>query len=242
MRKILFIIASILITTSAFAQSKNVSVIDTPTAFTLGRGVYQIQAMVYGGGGVELKASVGLIKNLYLGVSFDVQHLIGFETPQVNIPGVVLKFKITDGWKNFPLAISFGYDSFYYGSEGLLEDRAVNEYNKMIYGPYFVLTHTFFLFHSEQYLSFGVRLPVQPYFIPNDTSYFLSLDIPLGNSFRIKGEIERVFWNFSRSTKWMFNFGIRYTYNDQLGIELGFMWQFDQPIDRVLRVVYIDSF
>ena len=107
------IIASAL---SVSAQTKTTMVIDTPTAFTIARGTYQVSMLAYDEGGAELKTFIGLHDNLYLGLSVDVQHAIGRDKPEPNVPGVIARLKFTDGWPTFPISIACGYDSFYMGS------------------------------------------------------------------------------------------------------------------------------
>ncbi len=232
------IIASAL---SVSAQTKTTMVIDTPTAFTIARGTYQVSMLAYDEGGAELKTFIGLHDNLYLGLSVDVQHAIGRDKPEPNVPGVIARLKFTDGWPTFPISIACGYDSFYMGSEGRTEDYS-NDLNRMIYGPYLAITSPIYLFDSEQYISYGIRVPTQPNYVPDDTSYFLSLDIPLGLSFRLRGEMERVFWNFHRPDEWLYNAGIMYSYLDQLGIEFDIMFQDDHSPNRIIKVVYHGEF
>ncbi len=128
--------------------------IDTPTAFTLPRGSYQFSILAYDEGGVEFKTIIGLHDNIFLGVSFDMEHAIGKDKPDPNVPGVIARVKLTDGWQRFPISLAFGYDSFYLGSVGKVEDSGNNEeydvdkdnnLNRMIYGPYFVITKPVYL-------------------------------------------------------------------------------------------------
>ncbi|MCP4135681.1 MAG: hypothetical protein GY754_32230 [bacterium] len=224
-----------------FSQSKSTVVIDTPTAYTIGRGTYKVSFLGYDNGGVELKTVIGLHDNIYLGISFDVQNLIDKDTPKPNVPGVIARIKICDSSPPFPPAIAIGYDSFYSGQEGRTENPQ-NVLNRMIYGPYLAFTSPIYLFDSQQFVSYGIRLPVQPVFEGNDTSYFLALDIPMGESFRFKTEIERVYWNFQRNDDWLLNFGIRYSYMDHLGIEFDLMFQQHENPNRMIRIEYHDEF
>ncbi|MFC1670455.1 hypothetical protein ACFL20_08675 [Spirochaetota bacterium] len=226
---------------SVFGQSKNTTVVDTPTAFTLGRGFYQVSLLGYDNGGVEFKTFIGLHDNLFFGISFDMQGAIGKEKPQPNIPGVVARLKFTDGWESFPISIAIGYDSFYLGGEGEV-NNTYNELNRMIYGPYFVITKPIYLFESEQYISFGMRLPAQPYFVPRDTSYFLSFDIPLGEFFRVKFEIERLYWNLQRAEQTLFNFGLVYSYQNTLAIEVDLMLHQNEKLNRMIKLIYTNEF
>jgi len=229
---------------------RNTMVIDTPTAYTITRGTYQVSILGYDGGGMELKTFIGLHDNIFLGVSFDVQHAIGKERTDPNVPGVVAKIKMTDGWEYFPISIAVGYDSFFIGEQGRVyfnetepgeNNYSDNELNRMIYGPYFVVTKPIYLLDDEQHVSFGMRVPTQPNYVPEDTSYFVSLDIPMSQYFMFKMEGERVYYDFSRPREWLFNTGFRYSYMN-LGVELGLLFQHDEPVHRIVRIEYRDEF
>jgi len=224
-----------------FSQSRSTVLIDTPTAYTIGQGTYKVSSLLYENGGLELKTVIGLHDIIYLGISVDFQNLIGKENPRPNIPGVIAKIKFTDGKPPFLPAIAIGYDSFYSGIPGKTINRA-NELDRMIYGPYLALTSPVYLFDEEQFVSYGIRIPTQPYFEGDDTSYFLGFDVPIGESFRIKTEVERVYWNFDRFSHWLLNFGIRYTYMEQLGVEFDLILQKNQNPNRVIRIEYINNF
>ncbi len=232
-------------------QLHDTSVIDTPTAYTIGRGTFQVSVLGYDNGGVETKALIGLHDNLFLGISFDVQNAIGKDRTEPNVPGVIARLKITDGWEAFPISIAFGYDSFYVGSEGRVARNVTpeneteyddNELNRMIYGPYFVITKPIYLFDDEQHIHFGMRVPTQPNYVPEDSSYFIGLDIPLGEFFAFKAEGERIYYDFSRGHEWLGNVGLKYTYMSNLGIEFGLLFQHDEPVNRVIRVEYRNVF
>jgi len=215
--------------------------IDTPTAYTITRGTYALSLFGYDQGGLELKAFIGLSDYIYLGVSSDIEHAIGKEPPLFNVPGVVAKVKFTDGWESFPISIAAGYDSFYIGTPGKKENSS-NDLNRMMYGPFFVITKPIFLLDSEQHISGGLRVPTQPNFDPGATSYFTSFDIPLGSYFTVKGETERIYYNFGRASDWLANLGMKYTYMTRFSIEFDMMFQYDKSINRIIRVEYSDEF
>ncbi|MCU0847303.1 MAG: hypothetical protein MUD12_05395 [Spirochaetes bacterium] len=266
-KHLLIFVGLLLISSGAYAQTKRPNVIDTPTAFTIGRGTYEFNFLGYDNGGVNFKTFVGLHDAMFLGASTDIQNLIGKDKPRFNIPGVVTKIKFTDGTENFPIGIAIGYDSFYIGKDGKVYDtidkkkgflfppyygykylrkkyssKSKNQLDRTIYGPYAVITNTIYLFDSEQYISYGARVPTQPDFIPKDSSYFLGIDVPLGEYFRIKAETERVYWNLGRTKKWLVNFGVRYTYLEQLSIEFDLLLQTNRTLNRVLRIEYHGEF
>lgn len=228
-----------------FSQGKQTVIIDTPTAFTIGRGTYKLSLLEYDNGGMEFKTFLGLHDIVFLGISCDVQNAIGRDKPAFNVPGVIARLKFTDGWEVFPIAIAIGYDSFYTGSEGREEDMTETEeddLNRVIYGPYLVFTGSIYVFDSEQYLSLGVRTPTQPSYKPDNTSYFASLDIPLGEFFRFQLEMERVFWNFRMHEDWLYNVGIKYNYFDKIGFEIAVMMEKGEMPNRVIRIEYHDEF
>ncbi|NMB63985.1 MAG: hypothetical protein GYA16_03860 [Spirochaetes bacterium] len=243
MRKIIITILFITFTHYVYAQYyiRNTTVIDTPTAYTIARGTYQLSFLGYDNGGVELKAFIGLHNNFFLGASLDIQNAIGKDDPDPNVPGVVGKIKFTDGWEMFPISFAIGYDSFYIGEEGKTYNSK-NELNQMIYGPYFVITKPIYLFNDEQHIHFGMRIPTQPEYVPEDTSYFLALDIPLGEIFIFKAEMERVYYNFDRADEWLYNVVMRYSYMQRLGIEFDVLFQKDENPNRIIRIEYINEF
>jgi hypothetical protein len=220
---------------------RNTTVIDTPTAYTIGRGTYQVSFFSYDDGGLELKTIIGLHDNIFLGVSVDAQNAIGKDEAEPNVPGVIAKLKFTDGWERFPISLAVGYDSFYIGKEGKTYNDN-NELNRMIYGPYFAVTKPIYLLDDEQHIHFGVRVPTQPDYVPEDSSYFLSLDVPLGEYFIFKAEGERIYYDFSRNDDWLLNFGIRYSYYAQLGLEFDVILQQGERANRIIRIEYKDEF
>ncbi|TAL38992.1 MAG: hypothetical protein EPN93_02635 [Spirochaetes bacterium] len=227
----------------AFAQNyiRNTVEIDSPTAFTIEKGTYQVSFLGYDNGGMELKTFIGLHNNLFLGVSFDMQNAIGKDKPKPNVPGVIAKLKFTDGWETFPISIAAGYDSFYIG-EAARTENADNELNRMIYGPYFVVTKPIYLLNDEQHISVGIRTPTQPHYVPKDTAYFVGLDVPLGQYFIFKAESERIYYNFRRAYEWLWNLGMRYSYMGHLAIEFDILLQSREPANRIIRIEYNDAF
>ena len=232
-----------LVEASLFAESysRTTYVIDSPTAFTLEKGMYQFSCLAYDRGGLELKAFMGLHDNLYLGASFDIQSALGKDDPEPHAPGVIAKIKFTDGPERFPISLAIGYDSFYIGQEGRTYNNE-NKLNRMIYGPYFVITKPIYLIDEEQHVHAGVRVPVQPYYVPEDASYFVSFDVPLGNSVIFKAEGDRIYCDFSRSREWMLNLGLKYSYLNHIGVEFDFLMQKKSRSNRVLRIEYTDEF
>ena len=131
MKHIVFLLIVCFSINGLYAQNKSTVGIDTPTAYTIEKGTYLATLLGYDGGGIELKTIIGLHNNIYLGAAFDIQSAIGKEDAKPNIPGVIARLKFTDGWKTFPISVAIGYDSFYLGKEGKVNNLN-NELRKYI--------------------------------------------------------------------------------------------------------------
>ena len=214
--------------------------VDTPTAFTMYRGEFNIGIWGYDNGGILTRTTLGVHDNIFLGVTFDVENLIGDDKVQFNIPGVLARIKITDGWDTFPLLIAVGYDAFYDAfNQKVYSVDNIN--SRLIFGPYLVVTKPVYLFNQEQHFHFGIRLPVQPTYAPQDTSFFAGFDIPIG-PFIPMFEIERVFFDASRLSQTLFNVGFRYHLYENFALELNFILNLDAPASRILTFDYIGTF
>ena len=225
---------------SQLQANPQLDIVDTPTASTLTKGNYDISLWGYNNGGIFTRAIMGVHDNIFLGVSFDVQHVIGSDKIVFNIPGVIARVKITDGWEEFPLLCAFGYDAFY-TNDAIQPSQVSWTTMRMIYGPYAVVSKPVFLFNHEQHISMGLRVPVQPAFSPNDTSMFISFDFPIGK-FVPMIEIERVFFNANRLSELLFNVGLRFELSEELSFELNMMFGMNKQFSRVVTFEYTGVF
>ncbi len=213
--------------------------VDSVNATTLSSRSYYIATTLYTQGSLHTKAILGVHDNIYLGVSFDIQSLVGIGRIAVNIPGVVAKFKITDGWEKFPILIAFGYDSFYTGNEG--RTNSANPLNKIIYGTYISFTKPLFILEGTQHIHFGVKMPIQPHVKPEDTALFLSIDIPIGYIVPIV-EISRLYLTRNRINQALFNVGVQLNFIDNLVLQFSLMFAHKEPIERILTLQYSNEF
>ena len=221
------------------AMVPQLDLIDSITAVTLPQGAYDLSVSAYTAGGILMKTVIGLHDNVYLGASFDIEHLIGDERIRFNVPGVVAKIKLTEGWDSFPMLVSIGYDSFYTGNEG----KAVSEnpLNRVIYGPYISITKPIFLFSEEQHFHFGIRMPVQPNYTPQDTALFISFDAPIG-IFVPMFEINRLYFSTKRLNEILFNLGLKLNIFDHLSFELNFLIGYKTKVNRIFVLEYASQF
>lgn len=222
-----------------YGATPQLDTVDTPTAATMYRGGYDLSVWGYENGGIFSRSLIGLHDNIFIGVSFDIQHVIGNETPVFNIPGVAARVKFTDGFGNFPLLIAAGYDAFY--PDATLNLASDSIHSRLVYGPYIVFTKPVFMAGSEQHIHWGYRLPIQPYYSLEDSSIFLAFDFPIG-VFIPMFEVEKIFFSTSRFNEIQCNFGFRFNLYETFAIELGFIMGIKTPSSRILTFNFSGSF
>ena len=222
------------------AAVPNLDLVDSVTAVTLPRASYDIALTAYANGSMQMKAILALHDNFYLGASFDTENIIGNGDVQVHIPGVIAKLKLTNGWESFPLLVAFGYDSFYLGDNGRVEDNP-NPLARIIYGPYVALSKPIFLLGGEQHLHLGVRMPVQPNYVPGDTALYLGFDFPMGFLIPMF-ELNRVYFSGGRLEEVLFNLGFKLNIVENFSLELNFLFGLQENIGRVIVLEYVNFF
>ena len=216
-----------------------IDAVNTQPDVTLKRGEFDVAVSAYDGGGLLNRNILGVHDNVYLGVAFDAENAIGENNAKFNIPGVLGKVKITDGWQDFPILLAVGYDAFYAGRRGKAQNE--NPYNRMILGPYFTVTKPIYLFGQEQHLHTGIRTPIQPTYTPEDTELYFGIDFPIGQFVPIF-EIQRVFFDSNRLKETLFNVGLRFDFFDHLAFEVDFMMGIGQKTNRMIVFEYLDRF
>ncbi|GAB4430332.1 MAG: hypothetical protein OHK0011_12960 [Turneriella sp.] len=216
-----------------------VDAVNTHTAVTLKRGEFNVAGTLYDGGGIMNRNILGVHDNIYLGVAFDAENAIGEQNAKFNIPGVLAKAKLTDGWADFPILLAVGYDAFYAGSRGKVQTD--NPYNRMIFGPYFTITKPIYLLGEEQHVHAGIRVPIQPVYTPEDTEMYFGLDFPIGQFVPIF-EIQRIVFDSSRLKEALFNLGLRFHIFEHLAIEVDLIMGIGQKTNRMIVLEYLDRF
>ncbi|MDH5721446.1 MAG: hypothetical protein OEZ13_12640 [Spirochaetia bacterium] len=233
-----FFAVFLFITAKSYSIIPQLDVVDTPTAITLPRATYNLSFWGYENGGILTKAVMGLSDGVYLGASFDVQNAIGAGKPKFNVPGVIAKIRLTEGWQDYPFFLAFGYDAYY---TGRTKEGEITLENRIIYGPHISFTKPIFLLGGEQHFHMGVRVPVQPGYLSKDTEVYAGFDFPIGY-FVPMIEIERVFFNSKRSREVLMNIGLRFNILEGLAVELDLMTGFDRRPTRMLIFEFMGYF
>lgn len=236
----LFTVLIFLVSQAVMAIIPNTDSIDTQNAVTIPRASFNISVWGYNNGGLLTKTIIGLHDHFYLGASFDIENAIGDGQPKLNIPGVIAKWRITDGWDDFPMLLAIGYDSFYSGKTGKIKNTD-NPFDRVIYGPYAVITRPIFLFGMQQNVHFGIRMPLQPTYVTENTSAWIAIDFPIG-FFVPMVEIERIYFDGNRLNEILVNFGFRFNVFESLSLELNIMLANQTVPNRMLIIEFMDSF
>ena len=216
---------------AAFAGQYDLNLIDTPKTYTSYKGEVHFDFTMYDMGGILTGATLGLSDSFLLGVYLDVGRLIGSDEAQVNQPGVLARFLISDG-SGFLPPIAIGYSYFMKGEVSKVNGVTVS-------GLYAVGSAPFFLLRSEQSFTYGVRYPIVPidYSKPENSSIFFGTDLELSPTFGIKAEIENLRFSedWWRDTYYNLAFGFNVVDVLALSLEL----KYSPSIDRIIRLLSI---
>ncbi len=225
------------VTVSLHAGIYDLNIIDTPKAYTGYHGDLHFDFTVYDDGGILTSGILSIADWAFLGIYFDIGKFIGSGAMSFNQPGVLARFLLSDGAGSLP-AIAIGYSYFMKGEEGKVDDTVVA-------GPYLVVSHYFFLFRTEQNLSWGLRYPFIPisYSDPENITFFIGTDVELSPGFSLKGEIENVHFVQGRWQENYYNLGFDFNIIDLLSImfELKYSPSVD-VLERNLTIGYFTQF
>lgn len=222
---------------SLYAGPYDLNLIDTPKTYTSYKGDMRFDFTMYDQGGILGSAVLAITDFAFLGVYFDVGHVIGSEELEWNQPGVLARFRISDGSTVFP-PIAIGYSYFMRGDINKVKGITVN-------GLYIVASHDFFLVGNEQSFSFGMRYPIIPlsYSSPENFSIFFGTDIAFSPVFGMKGEIENIKFSKDWWYETYFNFSFDFNIIDLISLSLELKYSPSiSTIIRLLRIGYTTQF
>ena len=128
-----------------------IEAVDIPTADVLDAGTYATTFRFYNQGGVMSRLLLGPFRRVNLGVSFDVQRMIGSGNPHMATPAIYVKIRAFDGTDILP-ALSLGYDG-----QGYLYRESTKRFLHERRGLYLVGSHEILLPDLE--LHAGVNVP-----------------------------------------------------------------------------------
>jgi len=131
MKKI-FIPVFLFLLTLPITCNSATEIVETPNTEVIDYYSMDVNFRLYSNGGIVSKLMFGVFKRLNIGCSWDVENLIGTQTPEARQPALHLKFRVYDGSKNFP-AFAIGYDG-----QGYTYNESSSTYLHKEKGIYFV--------------------------------------------------------------------------------------------------------
>lgn len=184
------------------------SIIDIPTAEVVEYSNYDLSFRLHGAGGVLSKMTFGVFKPINIGISWDVDKLIGLGSTKIDTrpPAILFKARVFGGGLKLP-AISLGYDGQGYGDYNGDTDK----YQYREKGVYLTLTREYFVSGLE--LSSGGNI----FDFDRDHVYgFLGATYGVENKFMILAEYD----NISKAPSARTNLGAKLFITDNVDVEL----------------------
>ena len=250
--KTLIIATLLLLSSLSFSQQdvKTKKLIDTPTAFMVGKGNIDFGGRIITGGGILSEISIGLTNNFYFGVSYGGSNIIGREDPVWNgNPGVIAKYLFVPEDYYLP-SFTLGFNSQGYGAWS--DDR----YEIKSKGFYLVLSKNYFVSGNLGTLGFhiGANYNVTERVEAEDRpNFFAGFDKSLGSQLTLLGEYDLALNEDSTGDNartegfGYFNLALRWTVNKVIDIEIDLKdvlrnKKGSERPGRELRLMYITRF
>ena len=235
------------------------NLVSIPTAGTLSRGTYTIEALLSKNGGLLPRFSVGFTDNFSFGVSFGIQKLIGNEEMYYNktTPEVQIKYRVYEESQSMP-ALVYGLNTQGRGTFRDTSDTGelINRYEQKAWGMYLVLSKNWTLLGN-----LGVHGGLCKSISENDDgdkdpNIFFGIDKELNRSFSLlieydsalndnENEYELNEISFGRGKGYL-NAGIRWAVSPNLMMEINFndinRNTASEYTNREIKIIYSESF
>ena len=232
--------------------------IDTPTAYMLPRGAFDLDFRTFPQGGVQAAIDIGLARRFQLGLGYGGARILSEETPKWN-PKIEfrIRYMLVEEYAALP-QISVGFSSMGYGlfqekdsSIGYDEDR----YLVKSMGFYMSFSKRYPIYSSYVSLSGGINYSLEND-IDSDPNLFLGSLVNLGYNMIYTAEYDFAIndnkrrGNFGRGRGYL-NMGLSWFITNELQLEIDFrnlllnrsdMANEDLVIDREVRLVYLQFF
>ena len=215
----------------AKASSDKTYLLDTPTAMTLDYGSFDINGRFFRDGGLLTRVAFGVLKNINIGVSWEVGNVIGIESLILSMPSLYVKARIFGGNMNLP-AIASGYDG-----QGYYWNKDKDDFEQKEKGVFIDFEKEIFLPDLMFNLGFNVND-----FKDTKVYMFTSLFYDITDAFYLFAEGDNIF----SGKDWRMNTGIGINVTEGLSLELNFRDLFGQndrySAERIVRVNYKGRF
>jgi|GEM_PF-1436495 hypothetical protein len=183
---------------SAAGKAVN-SIGSVPIPVGLGRGTVYSEFTMYDSGGVNAKFAVGIMDAIDIGISENLDGLIGSGDVNVNVPSAYIKITLIKNLNNFNWAL--GYDNFAYGTAGTYYPTNTNETPSTISGFYTAVGWHYSAIGGDDILSTGIRFPLLPAEERDitNTSLFIGATISAPQYISLGLTVENFFFDMTRA-------------------------------------------
>ncbi len=219
------------------------SIGSVPVPSGIGKGDVDGEFSMYDDGGVNMRFIVGIMDAIDIGISENLDGLIGSGNINVNIPGAYIKVTLIKDLNNFNWA--FGFDSFAYGTEGTYFPTNTNLAPATIYGFYTAVGWHYSAIGGNDILSTGIRFPLLPAEERDFTnaSLFIGATISAPQYISFGLTLENFFFDFSRAKYILPSFIFTITPSQPFNISLILQYDFSvSRLNRILSLNYITGF
>jgi len=211
----------------------------TITPYTVSKGMYNLDFVIYSGGSLLTKVYIGLWDFLTLGLLEDLQGIVGSGSVSATIPLATLKVKLVDEYKGVSLALAL--DNFSYGESS----RAFTPdyYAKILYGLIIPLSIKYKSLFNYSDLVVGYRFPFIPFADASvlNSSFFASTDIQFSQFLKVFLGIDNIIPLEDKISNTFVFAEIKFSPVRSLGISLVFTYSFRPSFERMLKIEYIDQ-
>lgn len=216
-----------------------VDLIDTPSAYTLDRGFYNVGFFVYDNGGIYVRTLIGITENITLGVSETVDYAISPNAAVWHIPMVIARLRLLGGPPDaFHLALGFGPQA--YSSIG-------QRLGEPVQGAYLVARKGFAFIVPDifQFFTLGVRYPLLPetYRQQNFVSAFAGFSTRIGKEFEVKLEAANITFRQEEPPVFCGSVGIHFTEMFEVELDVQYSYRNNAHFfNRMVKLNYYNIF
>jgi hypothetical protein len=230
-RKILGSLLSVFVFVSLSFASKTY-LMDTPSVDILSYGAYDMGFRFFSNGNVLSRIDFGISKLLNVGLSLELDQIIGCDHAKISIPALQAKFRIYDGSMTLP-GVTVGYD----GQGCFFDSDCDNNYLQRGKGLYIVTGREFLI--EGLMLNAGINING---FSKPKTHGFMSLVCPI---YKEMAYFMMECDNFPKEAR--FNFGLKFSLTEYIDVDFIVRDWFSTKDnefygERVLKVVYSSKF
>lgn len=218
-------------------MNRLISIGSVPTPNCPARGKFYGDCVMYDSGGVGIRLIVGIFDVLGIGITENIDGLIGSDGVNLNIPGAYVKLNLIRDWNHFNLAL--GFDNFAYGKNGSFIVTNSRPYS--MYGFYAAGGWHYSVFGGADEFTFGLRIPL----LPNEfrditnTTLFLGTTIVIPNYISFGFTLENFYLTMNRFDQILPSLIVSFAPSSQFKISIVLQYEFyTQKLNRILSLGY----